>query len=449
MGNRYLDSAGGNTPPYESVTDAATQLSTFNNTLDIPAGEIIWVDSTNVDASYVASINFIPSDLATFKAPQQVICVSDLSDPTTLAEGAIIGATGVYSITLQANWYFKGVTFKPGYSGTPGATSTTYCGNSGAHLNQVYENCKFLTGYTGTSTCSVVTLGVGSTIGERLRFKNIEVGINQPLHRVVIMMGDIEVNGMTIAAGSASTCTALLYVNVYHATAIIRNFDFSNFTSLGLLSASASRSGFVKLINGKIPASTTVLYSAIAYPGFRLYLINVDDGSDNKRYEIYDYAGVIYLDSGVYATTTPSLFRHDNAPVSLRLATNANASYFCPLVTEWVEKSGEAGVAVTINIEALVGADGAAALDTRELWLDVEYLGSSASPLGTSVTTQAGIIAAAGTAVAAGTTAWTGDPYTTERTHKLTATFTPQMDGNYRYRVSLAKASTTIYLKMV
>lgn len=449
MANRYLDSAGSNTAPYESAATAATTLSTFNNTLDIAAGEIIWVDSANVDASYAASTTFIPSDLATFKAPQQVICVSDLSDPTTLAEGAIIGTAGNYYIALQANWSFKGITFKPGYSGTTGTTNTTICGNTAANAFQTYDDVTFTTGYTGTSGMNVVFFGTYGTAGLKIRCTDIKIGILHANQRIAIAAGDIEISGLTIASGSVSTCTNFLYPSPYFLTTTIRNFDLSSFTSLGLLNGSTPRGGYIKLINGKIPASTTVLYSAIAYPGFRLYLVNVDDGSDNKRYEIYDYAGAIYLDSGVYATTSPSLFRHDNAPVSLRLVTNANASYFCPLVTEWVEKSGEAGVAVTLDIEALVGADGADALDTREFWLEVEYMGASTSPLGTSVTTQAGIIAAAGTAVAAGTTTWTGDGYTTERTHKLSATFTPQMDGNYRYRVALAKASTTVYLNMV
>jgi len=178
----------------------------------------------------------------------------------------------------------------------------------------------------------------------------------------------------------------------------------------------------------------------------RVALTNSDSGDTYTRYEENQYEGIWSVATTIYATTTPadmSSAASDN--FSIKMATSANVSRHLPLYSQWMEVPVDA-VAYTPAIEVLVGADGAAALNTDELWIEVDYNSGVDSPLGTRLTTLPDLITS-GSAVAAGTTAWTGDGYTTERTHKLsTAQITPDKPGFVMMRVALGKPSTIIYV---
>ena len=124
----------------------------------------------------------------------------------------------------------------------------------------------------------------------------------------------------------------------------------------------------------------------------------------------------------------------------------AKASMTTPLATEWFLKKATA-VETVVSVECLVEGSGATAMTNAELWLEVQACTSSGSPMGVTYSTRAGVLATP-TTVSAGTTAFSGDGYATERTHKLTQTVTPTRTQFVRWRVCLARPSAGIYLSV-
>jgi hypothetical protein len=227
---------------------------------------------------------------------------------------------------------------------------------------------------------------------------------------------------------------------------IIDNSDLASKNVGGLLGVSTGCIGNVKLKSSKILASTLRTSGTSPHPGYCVTLINCDSGDTHTNHEQHEYEGVWSVSTTIYATTNPAdMSVGANDTYSIKMAASANVSRHLPLYSQWMEVWND-GTAYTPAIEILVQGDGAAALLSDELWIEVDYNSGTDSPLGTRLTTCPGLLTA-GSAVAAGTTAWTGDGYSTERTHKLSTTaITPDKPGYIKMRVALAKPSSAVYV---
>jgi hypothetical protein len=134
---------------------------------------------------------------------------------------------------------------------------------------------------------------------------------------------------------------------------------------------------------------------------------------------------------------------------SRKIVTTANSQWLRPFKAEpYAIWNPTTGANVTVTVYGTINA-GALPLND-ELWLEVEYLGSSSTPLGTIVTTTKASVLAANAAVASDSSSWNGggsgagwSPF------KLTTTLSspqPGLAGYLHARVRAAKASTTFYL---
>jgi hypothetical protein len=132
-----------------------------------------------------------------------------------------------------------------------------------------------------------------------------------------------------------------------------------------------------------------------------------------------------------------------------KIVTTANSQWLRPFRAEpyaiWNPRTA-ANVVVTV-----CGTVNAGALPNNDdIWLEVEYLGSSLTPLGTIVTTTKSNVLAANAAVASDGSSWNGggsgvgwSPF------KLTATLSspqPGLAGYIHVRPRVAKPSATFYL---
>ena len=95
---------------------------------------------------------------------------------------------------------------------------------------------------------------------------------------------------------------------------------------------------------------------------------------------------------------------------------------------------------MTATVQGIWG--GGAVPNNDDIWCDVEYLGSSGSPLASFVNDGKADILASNAAQDAGSGTWGGS--TTK--FKLNVTFTPQQKGWILLRVKAAKASSTFYI---
>jgi hypothetical protein len=139
------------------------------------------------------------------------------------------------------------------------------------------------------------------------------------------------------------------------------------------------------------------------------------------------------------------------------MATSANASYPCgvlasPVFSIWNDTTGVAKT-VTVefvhdtNVAAGQGAGTSFAFRDDEIWLEVEYLGASGSPLGTIIRDVKATPLTTAADQTSSSVGWTTTGMTTPVKQKLvSASFTPQQKGYIQCRVYVAKASKTIYV---
>jgi hypothetical protein len=131
-------------------------------------------------------------------------------------------------------------------------------------------------------------------------------------------------------------------------------------------------------------------------------------------------------------------------PQSRKLATTANVNWAAPFnalpITFW---NTVVGSPVTVTLQATSNLAAGAFPNKDDIWLEVEYPGSTLTPLGAFANnTKADNLAAAAAYTSSGA-AWAGSP--AGGVFAMSVTFTPQMAGPVTLYVKAAKASTTFY----
>lgn len=186
------------------------------------------------------------------------------------------------------------------------------------------------------------------------------------------------------------------------------------------------------MVNCKLGASVTVCTTPTG-PFLRAEVINCDSGTTVYRNEIYDYMGTLTSEATIVLT--------GGSPVSWKIVTTANVRFEQPFVsfplTVW---NDDTGVSKTLTVQGIWG--GGAVPNNDDIWVEVEYLGSSATPIVSFVNDTKATVLTTGAAQDAGAGTWGGS--TTK--FALAVTFTPQMKGVITARVKCAKVSSTFYI---
>jgi len=195
--------------------------------------------------------------------------------------------------------------------------------------------------------------------------------------------------------------------------------------------------------NCKLPASWSGTLNNSAGQGSRFSMYNCDSGDTNYRLLIKDGNGDI--------TSETTLVRSGGASdgttsLSWKLTSNTNALWeHQPLYSDEIVRWQDAvGGSITATIEIL--HDSATPLTDKDVWLEVQYLGTSGVPLGAIVTDAAADYLATAANQTTSSVTWTTTGMSNPNKQKLSVTFTPQEKGYLIARVALAKASYTVYV---
>ena len=208
---------------------------------------------------------------------------------------------------------------------------------------------------------------------------------------------------------------------------------------------SASQMGNLLVKDCKLNASTAV-FTPSGY-GSTIQLVRCDSSGTAYKSARYQYEGT--------ETTETSITRVGGASdptgqaQSRKIVTTANAQWLRPFKAEpYAIWNPTTGSNVTVTIYGTINAG--ALPNNDDIWLEVEYLGSAATPLGTVVTTTKSNLLAANAAVASDGSTWNGggsgagwSPF------KLVAVLSapqPGLAGYLHARVRAAKPSMTIYI---
>lgn len=379
--------------------------------------------------------------------PTKIICGNDAAQPpTSTTTGASVSTTGASNLRISGSAYFQGIAFN---CGSPAQNFASPSFNFSGMAQQHYRNCDlFLIDQHPSSIVSIGSQNGGDASktllqGCRLKLSNAA--------QTIILCGSVRIDGGSIAAGSSSpTPDGLFHLGAVGMSGevLIENFDFSVLSATFSLITAPSGTpygGRFVARNCKLPASWTgsLVSAAFTTPFFRAEMYNCDSGDTNYALWIEDCYGSIKHETTIVKTGGAS---DGTTPVSWKVTSNANTNEYAGVL-----RSGElaiwndvVGSAKTVTVDIV--RDSATALTDAEVWIEVEYLGTTGFPLGVEASSKRATVLTTPAAITTSTATWTTTGMTSPNKQKLSVTFTPQKKGYFVARVCVAKASATLYV---
>lgn len=410
-------------------------LNADASTWSTVAGSTFYI--SNAHAETQASAMTLAGGQGTVLAQNKYVCVSNsVAPPTAVTTGATVSTTGVSGLTINLVGYYAGISFLSG-SGSSTA-STTISGTASATHALYFENCSFTLNTTDNNTNFLI--GPSSSPNSILsRFNNCTFVFGNASQRFQLRNGIVEVVGGSFAAtGTLPTVLITPLSGGSSLNCIIRDCDLSAITGT-LYQQGGNNSGFVIFENCKINSGVTIVSSTPTGPGSpAIKLHNCDSGTKNYRFFESVYMGTILQDT---VTINNAGASDGTQAISWKIVTGSSVSsinqpFQAPEITMWQDTTGSSKTA-TIEIA------GAGTLTNSDIWLELEYPGSSATPIGSVVSSRATDIIATPSNAPTSSASWSGSPAVKQY---LQVTFTPQMKGPIKARVFVGKQNTTVYI---
>lgn len=423
MADIYVRSTDGNDADNGSTW--ALAKATIAGAIAIAAaGDTIYISQAHAETNSGAVLNWIFPNSPT--NPVRLLCVNDGAEPpTTLA------TTGSATITSAHNWNVSGSVYIYGLSLVNSGANTLSLGAT-TFQRLTLEKCSI----QSTTTTGTLSIGNTSVQGIYTRLIDCWFSYSNTTSPIFLRHGPIVIEGggvTSIASPSVFNPTGVGY-------GFLSGFDFSAMpAATHIFSVSG---GNYKFRNAKMPASWTGDACATAILATnRVELINADNTGTNYLFRINDYAGTIRPETTIVRTGGAS----DGATsLSWNMTTNANSSrYGATLMSgEIVINNETTGSARTLTVEVIT--DGVTLTDA-EAWVEVQHLGNAGSPMSAFADDHNTLLGTPASQTTS-TEPWTTTGLTTPIKQKLSATFTPQLEGYVHAVVHLAKPSTTMYV---
>jgi len=431
MAQYHLLNTGSATSPEDTWAKAYTTLA--NAAAGMATSDVLFVSSSHSESGSGSTIT-LPGTPA---APNQIIGGNQgaTSGLTAAASGATITVTGTSNFALAGSAYVENLRFVLSQTSS---ISNIFGGGSGNV--QHFKGCDFSLQGSGASTILQFSSQTTSTSGKvtlencRLRFG--ASGQNISVSRVLEIIG-----GSVESGGTTPTAVFSMTGGNRPNSLKVEGFDFSNWgTGFNLIGAALDGPQNAVFRNIKLPTgwSGTLITAGIPKPGFRAEMHNYIVGSTNYRFWIEDYFGVIREEQTIKVTANSYTYK---------VTTTANVNYPASsmLVAEAYFNVASAGSAKTVTWDLCTDN---VTLTDKDAWIEVEYLGTSSSNLGSFATGKAAaltVINSGATNLTTSGTTWTTTGLTTPVKQSVSATFTPQAAGHFIARLRLAKPSTTVY----
>jgi hypothetical protein len=310
-----------------------------------------------------------------------------------LKAGAKCSGVGVTITLNNTAAFYYGFTFDAGV----GSSSLLIPQVGGAGLNR-FDTCTFK---NSTSSSTARSIFGGSSNGFT-DFYNCSVTLGNAGQAMHCGSGLVRWRGGTVTTGG-STPTTLFYPQS-SGDIVFEGVDLSAISGT-LVPSGTSTANLGKYVfsDCKLNASATLAGTPVDRSGPLVDFVRCS--SDTKTYiqRRYRYEGTLQEEATIIRTGGAS---DGTTGISWNIATTANATFWDPFesfpIVIW-NASTVANVTVTLN-----GIWNAAAVpNTDDIWIDVEYLGHSATPLGSYVnSSKTNILASSGGGTADSVSAW-------------------------------------------
>lgn len=370
----------------------------------------------------------------------KVICGNDAADPPTSVEtAASVTNSSSGGMTLTGSAYYRGIDLK---LTATGVTTTITINNDTAKTRTTLDTCSILlSGNAGN-----VVVGVASSNSRSIqRWDSLSLKMpNATGGTVQIYNAQIRWDGGALLTQTNLPTILFTPQSGYGCDLEVHGVDLSLLGSGKSLVSGATEPVAARITfrNCKLGSSVSLVSAAPAVSGVRVSAYNCDSGDTNYRLWIEDHVGTI-LDETTLVMTGGAT--DGTTTVAWKMTTNASASDLVPLVSdafgEWNDTTASSK---TVTVEIL--HDSATNLTDAEVWVKVEYLGTSGVPLGSVASDQRATPLTTAADQTASSVTWTTTGMSNPNKQKLSVTFTPQEKGSFVARVYLAKASKTIYV---
>jgi hypothetical protein len=402
------------------------------------AGDRIFVSQVHAESTAAA---ITAAWAGTLLAPNYILCGDDAAEPpTALATTATVTTTGNSNITIGSAGYFY--VYGQTYIAGSGASGTATINIHSAATRAVCQSCSFQIASTGTSSrINTATNSNGNAVLRDCTFKFAATaqGISATAPTYIF--------GGSILAGGTTPTALVLGSGNSTPRLFVDGMDLSNADATMNLSGDNGLNQFVVFMNCKLPASWSgVLNSSTPGVGSKYAMFNCDAGDTNYRIWTKTQFGEVTSETTIIKTGGAS---DGTTGLSWKMVATANPEF--PIQTlqseEIVKWNETTGSAITVTVDII--HDSVTNLQNDDVWLEVNYLGTSGFPLGSFINDAAADILTAAADQTASSATWTTTGLTNPNKQKLEVTFTPQEKGYIHAIVHLGLASKTIYVNPV
>lgn len=425
MANVYVRSGAGGAGTGADWANAFTTLAAALTAK--AAGDIFFVSEDHAETQASAMTLTSPGTAA---SPCKVICANHAGSvppvSADLATTGTISTTGASNITLAGLVSVcYGITFSV-------ADSTSAAAFVGGFWN--LDNCVV----KNAGNSSAGTIRPTATNG-RANWSRTSVQFANAGQSIQLTTGIFNWKNTPTAIGGATLPTNFFNANCI-GDVFLEGVDLSALSAKTLVAPSTTMFRAV-FADCKLPASVTPTGTLTSPIGPTLTLARCDSGATNYRTERYAYEGSQVMETTVVRGGGAS---DGTTSVAWKIVTTANSKFEQPFtsipISEWNDVTASNVVVTVFGIWAT-----GAVPNNDDIWIEVEYLGSSSTPQGSFASTAKADVLAAGAAVSSDGSTWGGSttPF------KMVATLSapqPGLKGRLKVRVKAAKASTTFFI---
>lgn len=408
------------------------------------SGDTVYVSNNHAETQ---TTGLATQFLGTAALPINIICVNDTAaPPTSTATTATVTTTGasVISISNQSLSssfiYIYGISFSAASGAV--ASNINILGAPNADTYGVFDTCNFTIG--GTNGGSLKLLSGTGGVSVVSRFVNCKVAFSSTASNIDPNgAGPITWIGGSIAATGTVPTTLLAgtTAGAYLSSITFRDVDISavtgNLVTIGR--SSGANPYFWNFQNCKLGSGVTITTGSFLGPGSDSVRVeNCDSSSTNYRIYLANYMATLQQETTIIRTGGAS---DGTTALSWNIVSTANSNFYQPFISEeiaiWNDVTGSSKTA-TIEINS------GGTLTNGDVWVEIEYLGSSTSPVGSLISSRKSDILQSNTNITTSSATWAGS-LAGSTPQKLQVTFTPQMKGPVKARIYVAK-SQTVYI---
>jgi hypothetical protein len=347
-----------------------------------------------------------------------------------LKAGASYATQGAVAVSLQTSGYayWYGITFS---AGTSSNAANLQIGSTDTYAK--FDTCTLK--LNNTSTSSNILLGGN---GAATFFELVNTQMQFGAAGQSLILEGARFIWRNTASAILGTAPTTLFSNALNQNInIFEGIDFSAVTGT-LVGSAAFMGAQFSFIDCKLGGGVTIAATPGSLVGAFVDVIRCDSSGTNYIQRRYWYQATLSEETTVVrgGGATDGI-----TPIAWKIVTTANAKWLTPFeafpISIW--NSITTGN-VTVTIYGTWG--GGAVPNNDDIWIEVEYLGSSGSPLASFVNDTKSNNLASGSALSSDGSAWGGGttPF------KMSVTITPLLAGYLRVYVKAAKTSSTFYI---